>query len=57
MAMEFSFKKWKQCLVSGLPMDSPLFCFGTIKTIPFCVCNTPKYTIAGFGHCLGFNKN
>ena len=31
IAIEFGFKKWNQCLVSGLPTDSPLFCFGTVK--------------------------
>ena len=34
MAMEFGFKKWNRCLVSGLPMDSPLFYFGTVKNSP-----------------------
>ena len=34
MAMEFGFKKWNRCLVSGLHMDSPLFCFGTVKNSP-----------------------
>ena len=22
------------CVASGLPMDSPLFCFRTVKTVP-----------------------
>ena len=37
MAMDFEFTKWNRCWVSGLPMDSPLFCFGTVKnslTVP-----------------------
>ena len=31
MAMEIGFKKWNKCLMSGLPTDSPLVCFGTVK--------------------------
>ena len=31
MAMEFGSTKWNRCLVSGLPMDSPLLYFGTVK--------------------------
>ena len=31
MGMEFGPTKWNRCWVSGLPMDSPLFCFGTVK--------------------------
>ena len=27
MAMEIGFKKWNKCLMSGLPMDSPLALF------------------------------
>ena len=34
MAMEFGFKKWNQCLMSGLPTDNPLLCFGTVKNSP-----------------------
>ena len=34
MVMDFGFTKWNRCWVSGLPMDSPLFCFGTVKTVP-----------------------
>ena len=34
MGMEFGPTKWNQCWVSGLPMDSPLFCFGTVKISP-----------------------
>ena len=34
MAMEFGFKKWNQRLVSGLPVGSPLFCYGTVKNSP-----------------------
>ena len=34
MAIDIGFKKWNQCLVSGLPMDSPLLCFGTVKNSP-----------------------
>ena len=34
MAMDFRFTKWNRCCVSGLPMDSPLFCFGTVKISP-----------------------
>ena len=34
MAMEFSSTKWNRCLVSGLPTDNPLLCFGTIKNSP-----------------------
>ena len=29
--MEFDFKKWNQGWTSGLPMDSPLLGFGTVK--------------------------
>ena len=31
MAMGFGFTKWKRCLMSGLPTDSPLLGFGTAK--------------------------
>ena len=31
MAMDFGSTKWNQCLVSGLPTDSPLLDFGTVK--------------------------
>ena len=34
MAMEFGFKKWNQCWMSGLPTDNPLLCFGTVKNSP-----------------------
>ena len=34
MGMEFGPTKWNRCLVSGLPMDNPLFCFGTVKISP-----------------------
>ena len=34
MAIEIGFKKRNQCWMSGLPTDSPLFCFGTVKSSP-----------------------
>ena len=34
MAMEIGFKNWNKCLMSGLPTNSPLFCFGTVKNSP-----------------------
>ena len=34
MGMEFGPTKWNRCWVSGLPMDSPLFYFGTVKISP-----------------------
>ena len=34
MAMEFGFTEWNRCFVFGLPTDSPLFCFGTVKNSP-----------------------
>ena len=34
MAMEFGSTKWSRRLVSELPTDSPLFCFGTVKNSP-----------------------
>ena len=34
MAMVFGFTKWNRCLMSGLPMDSPLLGFGTVKNSP-----------------------
>ena len=37
IAMELGSTKWNRCLVSGLPTDSPLFCFGTVKTVPVCM--------------------
>ena len=33
MAMELGSTKWTRCLVSGLPMDNPLLCFGTVQTV------------------------
>ena len=34
MVMGFDSTKWNRCLASGLPTDSPLFCFGTVKNSP-----------------------
>ena len=34
MAMEIGFKKWNKCLMSGLPMDSPLALFWDCKNSP-----------------------
>ena len=34
MAMEFGSTKWNRYVVSGLPTDSPLLCFGTVKNSP-----------------------
>ena len=34
MGMKFGFKKWNRGWTSGLPMDSPLLGFGTVKTSP-----------------------
>ena len=34
MAMDFGFTKWNRGLTSGLPMDSPLLDYGTIKNSP-----------------------
>ena len=34
MAMVFGFTKWNRCLMSGLPTDSPLLDFGTVKNSP-----------------------
>ena len=31
MAINIGFKKWSQCLMNGLPTDSPLLYFGTVK--------------------------
>ena len=32
--MGFGSTKWNRCLVSGLPKDSPLLSFGTVKNSP-----------------------
>ena len=40
MAMDFGFTKWNRCLMSGLPMDSPLLGFGIVKKkkiVPVCI--------------------
>ena len=34
MAMDFGSTKWNRCLVRGLPMDSPLHGYGTVKNSP-----------------------
>ena len=34
MAMKLGSRKWNRCLMSGLPMDSPLLYFGTVKNSP-----------------------
>ena len=34
MAMEFGFTKWNRYWMSGQSVDSPLFCFGTVKNSP-----------------------
>ena len=34
MAMDFGSTKWNQCLVRGLPTDSPLHGCGTVKNSP-----------------------
>ena len=31
MTLDFDSTKWNRCLVSGLPTDSPLLGFGTVK--------------------------
>ena len=41
MAMDFGFTKWNRCWVSGLPMDSPLLCFGMVKISPW-LCELDK---------------
>ena len=37
IAMDFGSTKWNQCLVRGLPMDSPLLSLGLLKTVPVCL--------------------
>ena len=34
MAMNFGFTKWNRYWTSGLPMESPLLGFGTVKISP-----------------------
>ena len=34
MTMDFGFTKWNRGWTSGLPMDSPLLGFGTVKISP-----------------------
>ena len=34
MAMEFWSTKWNRYWMSGLSVDNPLFCFGTVKNNP-----------------------
>ena len=34
MSIDIGFKKWNQRLMSGLPTDSPLLCFRTVKKSP-----------------------
>ena len=34
MVMDFGSTKWNRCLVSGLPTDSPLLDFRTVKNSP-----------------------
>ena len=34
MTMELGSTKWNRCLLSGLPTDCPLLCFGTVKNSP-----------------------
>ena len=34
MVMDFGFTKWNRCLMSGLPTDSPLLTYGTVKNSP-----------------------
>ena len=31
MAMEFGFTKWNRYWMSGMSVDNPLLCFGTVK--------------------------
>ena len=31
MTMKFGSTKWNRCVASGLPTDSPLLCFRTVK--------------------------
>ena len=37
IAMEFDSTKWNRCLLSRLPTDSPLLCFGTVKIVLVCM--------------------
>ena len=41
MGMEFGSKKWNRGWTSGLPMDSPLLGFGTVK-ISLVLCELDK---------------
>ena len=47
MAMELGSTKWTLCLVSGLPTDTPLLCFGTVKNSPKFVWIGPKTSMCG----------
>ena len=40
--MEIGSTKRNRCRKCGLPVDSPLLCFGTIKTVPG-LCEMDKY--------------
>ena len=47
LAISIGFKKWNQCWMSGLPTDSPLFCFGTVKSSPGFIRFGPKRSMCG----------
>ena len=37
IAVNFGSTTWNQCLVRGLPTDSPLLSLGLLKTVPGCL--------------------
>ena len=64
MTIDIGFKKWNQCVVSGLPTDSPLLCFGTVKNSPGlyeldqklpCVVCMKLFEVNGFS-CVEINR-
>ena len=64
MAMVFGFTKWNRCLMSGLPMDSPLLGFKTVKNSPGlheldqkcpCIVRMKLFEVNGL-NCVGINR-
>ena len=64
MAMVFCFTKWNRCLMSGLPTDSPLLSFGTVKNSPgvheldqkrLCIVRMKLFEVNGL-NCVEINR-
>ena len=52
MAMEFWSTKWNRYWMSGLSVDNPLFCFGTVNNSPGFMQIGPKSSMCVCMNCV-----